>query len=140
MVKELALKLQRKHRTNNPFDIAEQRNIIVVFEELGSMLGYFSAYRRCRIIHINNWVSDDLKHFTCAHELGHAILHPKINTPFLKENTFFSVNKLEQQANRFAIELLVPDWIVYSYRDLPAAFRMCRVPMELMYLKNLPRN
>ncbi|MDF3004813.1 MAG: ImmA/IrrE family metallo-endopeptidase [Oscillospiraceae bacterium] len=47
--------------------------------------------------------------FTAAHELGHAVLHPKSNTPFLREHTLFSVNKLETEANRFAVSLLYSD-------------------------------
>ena len=45
----------------------------------------------------------------CAHELGHIILHPDVNTSFLMRRTLFSVDKIEQQANRFAIGLLMAD-------------------------------
>ena len=43
----------------------------------------------------------------CAHELGHAVLHTHANTPFLRKNTFFSVDKLEIEANTFAALLLI---------------------------------
>ncbi|WP_412055234.1 ImmA/IrrE family metallo-endopeptidase [Bacillus altitudinis] len=42
----------------------------------------------------------------CAHELGHALLHNESNTPFLKRNTFFSTEKIELEANFFAMHLL----------------------------------
>jgi Zn-dependent peptidase ImmA (M78 family) len=44
-----------------------------------------------------------------VHELGHAFLHQKANTPFLRKNTFFSDEKIEMEANTFAVELLVQD-------------------------------
>lgn len=37
------------------------------------------------------------------------MLHPKANAPFLRANTFFSINKLEIEANKFAVNLLVQD-------------------------------
>ena len=53
--------------------------------------------------------------FTIAHELGHAVLHPKANTPFLRDNTLFSVSRLEREANCFAAELLCPDEVLLEY-------------------------
>jgi Zn-dependent peptidase ImmA (M78 family) len=48
-------------------------------------------------------------------ELGHAILHPKSNTPFLRANTLYSVNKLETEANRFMALLLHPATEIQDY-------------------------
>ena len=56
--------------------------------------------------------------FTCAHELGHALLHPNVSTPFLRRNTLFSVDRLEKEANKFAVELMIPDEILAEYADL----------------------
>ena len=53
------------------------------------------------------WIRLYKKRITAAHELGHAIIHPNANTPFLKNNTFFSVDKLEIEANKFVAELLI---------------------------------
>ena len=53
-----------------------------------------------------------MQSFTCAHELGHAILHPNASTPFLRSNTLLSVDKLEQEANLFATILLIPDELI----------------------------
>ena len=44
-----------------------------------------------------------------AHELGHAILHPKTNITYLESNTFYSKEKFEIAANTFAAELLIED-------------------------------
>ncbi len=50
--------------------------------------------------------------YTCAHELGHALLHPNTSTPFLQSKTLLSVDKLEIEANTFAVHLLIPDEII----------------------------
>ena len=69
---------------------------------------YNQSYHK-KFIHINEEVPREEQLFICAHELGHAILHPNANTPFLVSNTFFCVNKLEIEANRFAADLICPD-------------------------------
>lgn len=137
MVKYLAVKLTQKHKTHDPYKLAEHENITILFEQLGSTLGYFNTYKHRRVIHINIWVSKEMQRFICAHELGHAKMHPKISTPFLKQNTFYSVDRIEREANQFAVELLVPDELVFRCRNLSTAFAVGGVPKELIYLKNL---
>ena len=100
--------LVRLHQSNDPFKLAEACGIIVVRENLGTIRGYFGKSYGSRVIHVNDGLNEVDARFTCAHELGHAILHPKTNTPFLRGNTLFSVNKLERQANLFAVCLLCP--------------------------------
>lgn len=108
-IKGLADRICKKHHTRDPFEIAEQRNIIVLFEPLGSIRGYYSKSLRQRFIHINQDLEERQALFTCGHELGHSILHPNINTPFLRASTFFSVNKLEVQANQFSVSMIFSD-------------------------------
>lgn len=116
-IKEYALKIAEKHETTNPFEIARRKNIIVLFEDLGNTLGFYNTYKRFKFIHINNQIDGNTQRFVCAHELGHALLHPKANTPFLRNKTFFSVDRLEIEANTFAIELLLPDEMISEYQD-----------------------
>ncbi|SCM88451.1 ImmA/IrrE family metallo-endopeptidase [Bacillus mycoides] len=116
-IKEYALKIAEKHATTNPFEIARRKNIIVLFEDLGNTLGFYNTYKRFKFIHINNQIDEITQRFVCAHELGHAVLHPKANTPFLRNQTFFSVDRLEIEANTFAVELLLTDEMVSAYED-----------------------
>lgn len=104
--------LIKKYRTRNPFELSEYLKIKVLYEELGSINGYYNKPLRMKQIHINCNLDDNLKRFTCAHELGHAILHPSASTPFLRNHTFMSVNKMEIEANMFAATLLIPDEIL----------------------------
>lgn len=108
-IREKVKFLVNKHQTNDPFRLAKALGIIVMYENLGNILGYYSRTYRYKVIHINENSSENLQMFTCGHELGHAILHPDTNTSFLKSNTYFSTDKIEYEANRFALELLLND-------------------------------
>ena len=76
-----------------------------------------STINRISYIFINNNLDETSQKFVCAHELGHSQLHPRVNTPFLRGNTFFSIDKIEIEANRFAVELLFPDEVLYEYEN-----------------------
>lgn len=114
-IKRTVKKLMRKYNTNDPFKLAESLNIIVKYDDLGNTWGYFITYKRIKIIHINNNLEEWLQRYTCAHELGHSILHKGVPTPFLKKHTLFSIDKIERQANTFAVELLLPDNVIAQY-------------------------
>ncbi|WP_242295077.1 ImmA/IrrE family metallo-endopeptidase [Bacillus cereus group sp. BfR-BA-01381] len=116
-IKDYVMKIVKKHGTTNPFEIAKRKDIIVLFEDLGNTLGFYNTYKRFKFIHINNRINETTQRFVCAHELGHALLHPKANTPFLRNKTFFSVDRLEIEANTFAVELLLPDEMISEYQD-----------------------
>ena len=104
-----ALKLVRKFQTRNPFEIARSLGIRIIFEDLGDIRGYYNKIFRQKQIHINQNLEGTELLFTCAHELGHAVKHPESNTPFLRKNTYFSINRFEIEANRFAMFLLISD-------------------------------
>ncbi|ARZ63905.1 ImmA/IrrE family metallo-endopeptidase [Bacillus anthracis] len=116
-IKEYVLNIIEKYKTTDPFEIAKEKNIIVLFEDLGNTLGFYNTYKRFKFIHINNQIDEITQRFVCAHELGHAVLHPKANTPFLRNQTFFSVDRLEIEANTFAVELLLTDNMISTYKD-----------------------
>lgn len=138
MIKGTVTQLIVHHGTNCPFEIASQRNITVLYDTLGEMLGYFSTYKRMKMIHINKQISKQEQKFTCAHELGHSILHPGVSTPFLQRNTFQSVDKIERQANQFSVELLIPDELLLEGMSIYEAAAMCGVPQEVAHLKKPP--
>lgn len=141
MIKETVTKLIKKHKTNNPFTIATEKNIIIKYADLGNTYGFFITASRFKFININNNLDETMQRFVCAHELGHAILHPRVNTPFLKKNTFYSIEKIEVQANTFAVELLLPDYEIDNFRDtnmtISEVAGIYGIPMEVRNLKNL---
>lgn len=100
--------LIKKHKTSNPYEIAKDLNIEVCDWDLGSVRGYYFKYNRIKMIFLNAELPDHLKRFVLAHEIGHAVMHPNSCTPFL-QTTFWSVDKLEIEANKFAAELIIND-------------------------------
>lgn len=52
-----------------------------------------------------------------AHELGHAIMHPDANTPFLRKCTGLLISKMEIEANKFAAELLIDDEVFLEFQE-----------------------
>ncbi len=107
-IKQFVRSLVSENGTFSPFEIAENKGIIIQMEPLGTIRGYYSKALRTKFIHINCDLDEYQQKFTCAHELGHALLHPDLSTPFLRESTLFSVDKLEVEANRFAACLCYP--------------------------------
>ena len=115
-IKSIVEKLMRKYDTNDPFKLAACLNIVVQRVRLGNTWGY---YVWLKAVHINCDLPEALQRYTCAHEIGHAILHKGVPTPFLKKHTLFSVDKIERQANTFAVELLMPDSLLKEYEGYP---------------------
>ncbi len=107
-IKQFVRSLAAENGTFNPFEIAENKGIVIQMEPLGTIRGYYSKALRTKFIHINCDLDEYQQKFTCAHELGHALMHPDLSTPFLRESTLFSVDKLEVEANRFAACLCYP--------------------------------
>lgn len=136
-IKAAVTQLVKKHKTNNPYELAERLNIIIRYDDLGSTWGYYTTYKRSRFIIINQNIPETLQTYTCAHELGHSVLHKGISTPFLRKHTLFSVEKIERQANTFAVELLLPDELLKQYPDtsIHRLADMVGVPMGLEVLK-----
>lgn len=110
--KETISRLTKKYNTSDPFELANALKIVVLFENLGTINGYYNNPFRIKQIHINNTLDAHEATFTCAHELGHAIFHPNASTPFLRSKTMISVDKMETEANAFALNLLISDHMI----------------------------
>ncbi len=132
MIKDIVINLVKRHKTNDPFLIAEKyASIEIIHYPLPeSVRGMYHYYKKNSLIYINSGLSQEEQRVVCAHELGHYFLHPKINILFLEKYTFISRNKLEQQANIFAAELLLPDQLFFTYEDYSY--------MEIALIENLP--
>lgn len=137
-VKNEVIDLVKKHKTNDPIELASLLKIHVIPWDLHEEINGFYKYdRRNKYIFYNINLSDEMHRFVSAHELGHAILHPKVNTPFMRANTLFSVEKIEVEANTFAIELLLPDELIIEYHHLTInqIANMSGIPQGLTDLK-----
>lgn len=107
--------LIKKYGTNNPFEIAAALNIDINKLPLGNTKGFYKYYKRSKIIFLNDELDDYQLRVVCAHELGHAVLHPRLNIILLEHSTLVVKNKYEIEANKFASELLLPDGIFEQY-------------------------
>jgi Zn-dependent peptidase ImmA (M78 family) len=115
--KEVADSLIQKYHTRDPIEIARQLGIRVFYGHYGTIRGYYDCKRKIKMIHINAELDDTQQKIVCAHEVGHAILHPNENTPFLQAHTLFSVRKLELEANKLASHILWSDEELREYQN-----------------------
>ncbi|MGF9909383.1 ImmA/IrrE family metallo-endopeptidase [Brevibacillus porteri] len=126
--------LIKTHGTNNPLRIAAQKNITVLFEDLGkNTYGYYACMNRIPSIHINNRLDEFETRFALAHELAHHILHPGVNTPFLRKNTLFTVDKIEREANQFAIKLIIGNTQPENGETKNCFLLRCGIPEEFHF-------
>ncbi len=136
-IKELVRRLIKKHGTTNPYTIVKEMGITIVYEDLGTINGYFNKQLRDKQIHINQNLLEREELLTICHELGHAIMHQNVSTPFLISGTYLSVNKLEIEANTFAINFLIQDsdLIEYSQYSVEQLSRLFGFSKELIELR-----
>lgn len=139
-IKDTVEGITKKYKTNDPYEIIAAKNIILVERDMDEEIyGFYKYIRRNKFIFLNSLLNEPTKRFTSAHELAHVELHPKTNTPFLRSNTLLSVDKIEQEANRFAVELLLPDETIYQYEDTSMTIKeisqIYGVPEEVTHLK-----
>lgn len=116
-IKKVVLHYIKKFNTNNPYEIADNLNIIVQKGNLGSCLGCYIFLKRHRCIFLNSSLDHVEQKIVMCHELGHAILHVKTNCCFMANKTLLNVSKIEREANIFAAELLMPDDIIKEYSE-----------------------
>lgn len=135
-------KLVVKYKTRDPFEIADDLNINVKYDDLGSLKGFYFYQSRFRYIVINEDIDDRLKPIICAHELAHDRLHQNFaKSAAIKEFSFFDMSsKPEREANLFMAELLITDDSMmeliemgYCYDFIASEFG---VPMQVIDFKS----
>jgi len=98
------------HATRDPFKIAKESGIHVLFEnDFKSLKGMYKVIQRSRFIFINGNLNERDKRTICAHELGHDRLHrPFAKTTAFQEFMLYDMRtRPEYEANIFACELLI---------------------------------
>lgn len=140
-IKAIARKISQKYKTTNPFLIADDMGILILYCPLKTTLGRYTKYCRIKSIIINSNADESLHKFICAHELAHAILHPNLNTAqLLHISPCSNANKYEKEANTFAVELLLPDDEIVERPDWTDDFFAINagIPHEMIKLKGFP--
>lgn len=114
-VKAIVESVVKKYGTRSPYEFASLMNIQIYESELGDIRGYYIKAYRIKQIFLNCNLDRREQEYVLSHEIEHAVIHPDSNNPFLRSNTYLSVNRLEVQANKFAVELLIPDSLLLEY-------------------------
>lgn len=128
--------LVKKFKTFNVYELCEFLDIDIMNVYLGDeTYGMSQVNKRVKMIHINTLTPKNLREFVIAHELGHILMHPDFNTPFLKVGTIGVVNKIEREANEFATALLLKKLDLDDYDSLTVqqTNAICSIPKEMTY-------
>ncbi|MDQ0206673.1 ImmA/IrrE family metallo-endopeptidase [Alkalicoccobacillus murimartini] len=141
-IKETVREVTEKYRTNDPFELAAHLNVIIMEWNLDDEInGFYHYERRNKYIFLNNSLNETFKRYTLAHELGHSILHPKFNAAKMKEHTLYSQEKIEIEADTFAVELLITDHFLKENKNRISTIKDAAlengVPLELAHLKKV---
>lgn len=116
-IKKKADFLVRKYKTRNPFEIIRGMNVILVFVPLVDTRAFYQYFQRNNLIYIDENLSLHEQAFECAHEMGHMLLHKKTNTIFMDTRTGFKTSRYENEADAFAMDLLVGDDFLEEYKE-----------------------
>ena len=109
-IKHKAEYLKKKYKTSNPFEVCEYMGIDIFYFDLPDCVnGLFFKYLKNYIIILNEHLDYESSRVTVAHELGHIVLHDKINSFQLISNTDIPLAKLENEADYFATCLLIDE-------------------------------
>jgi Zn-dependent peptidase ImmA (M78 family) len=131
-IKKTLNDLVNKYKSADPFDLASLMKVHIIYWDLHEEINGFYKYdRRNKYIVINMNIDQSAQRFTCCHELGHVILHPRVNTPFLRRNTLLSTDKIEREANEFAINLLLHGKDFEDYKTKFDILRENGIPDEM---------
>lgn len=113
----LAESLRKKYDTRDPFAIAKELGVNIIFRnDFLNLKGMYKVILRNRYIFINSNLPLEMQHLVCAHELGHDLLHRVyLKSSIFQEFVLYDMkSKPEYEANIFASELLLDDEVVYS--------------------------
>ena len=138
-IKNTAFKLFNKYRTKDPYTLASHLNIYIHELPFEGDLGMYTFIQKKKVIILSDTLDEFQKRFVLAHELGHAILHPRCNSYFLRKHTNAKTFFYEKEANTFAAELIISDdelkdVLEYGYTIPQIASYFC-VPEDLVKLK-----
>ncbi len=98
--------LIKEHETNNPFVICRNLKIRITYIDSSEMKGAVTKILGKPCIFLSSYLEGFSKYFALSHELCHAIKHDIEEVKFFKDNTFYSTDKFEIEANEFAALLL----------------------------------
>lgn len=115
-------KLYKECKTYNPFEIAEQKEIKVLFVPFGSTLkGETVQFKEETLILLNDdLIENNERYFILAHELYHALEHKNLSAYYITQRN--GKGTLEREASLFAGNLMI-DLYKEEYGYPPETFQ-----------------
>ncbi|QXE19499.1 ImmA/IrrE family metallo-endopeptidase [Clostridium sp. 001] len=108
--------LIQRYNTRDPERIIKYLGIDLRYEDIGeNTKGFYISLITNKYIVISNKLNEVEKVIVLAHELGHALLHYHRSTCFIREYTLFPRGRIENEANKFAAELLIDEKDIDKY-------------------------
>ena len=139
--------LIEKYGTRDPFEIAERLGYYVRPINTRRQKGFCKILLDNYFIFINVNLSPQMRRMTCAHELGHLLLHKdtlRKDIYFAEMELFDITDRRELEANQFAASLLISDEellrILQEGHDVVAAASILDVNVNLLMVKLLTMN
>ncbi|KMT22973.1 ImmA/IrrE family metallo-endopeptidase [Clostridium cylindrosporum] len=109
-IHRIVKRLIKRYETRNPLTIAKELGIYIEYKNYtDDTKGYFINLLRNKFIVVNSNLNEHDQQIVLAHELGHAILHSSRGTCMIREYTLFPRGIHENEANKFAAELLIDE-------------------------------
>ena len=137
-------KLIKRFGTRDPFEIAHMLGYSVKFINTKKQKGFCKILLNNFFIFINENMSPQMQRMTCAHELGHLLLHRDVlkRELFLAEMEIFDItDQKELEANEFAASLLIDDeellQLLREEYDVVTAASMLDVNVNMLMVKLL---
>ncbi|HFL0606103.1 TPA: ImmA/IrrE family metallo-endopeptidase [Listeria monocytogenes] len=124
--------LKNKHHTSDPFELCELLNIIVMPWNLSADTnGFYKYVRRNRFIFYNSNLLEHQIKYVVAHELGHAVMHTRLNATFTKSIHWSNLSKIEIEAHQFAVSLLLSDIDIENFDTTNDICLFTGIPFEM---------
>ena len=137
-------KLIKRYGTRDPFETANMLGYSVKFINTKKQKGFCKILLNNFFIFINENMSPQMQRMTCAHELGHLLLHRDVlkRELFLAEMEIFDItDQKELEANEFAASLLIDDeellQLLREEYDVVTAASMLDVNVNMLMVKLL---
>lgn len=139
--------LIEKYETRDPFELARLLGCFVKFINTKTQKGFCKIIFNNRFIFINQNMTPQMQRMTCAHELGHILLHKealKQQGHFAEMELFDITDHRELEANQFAANLLIDDQelleLLKDGYDMVGAAAQLNVNVNMLMVKLLSMN
>ena len=141
---ELSSKLVRTYGIRDPFRLFQLLDITVNYFSTKRQKGLSALIDDIPFIFINRNMSEEMQRTTCAHELGHILLHREVlsgQKPLLEYELFDIRNAAEYEANAFAANLLIDEEelndLLHNGADMVTAASSLNINVNLLMIRLL---